>query len=125
MSPSLLEVEFPLCRFSKLASLGILRYYSVSLNNVLVYVLSTTIEGSYSDKLGLRLVTKLLTEKPINIDALKRNMNHIWSLNPWILIFSSSSSYIGKTRKELWHGFLGAMNRGCFCCKKALLPLKP
>ena len=50
---------------------------------------STKLEEQYDEKLGLRLVGKLLTEKPINFDVVKCTTNLFWALklvclfDPW------------------------------------------
>lgn len=49
-------------------------------------------DAVHDEKLSLRLVGRLLTEKPVNFDALKRTMQHAWSLKDGVVIRALESN---------------------------------
>lgn len=50
--------------------------------------LDSGFEDERDSKLSLRLVGKVLTEKPLKFDAVKRTLLHIWSLKEGVVIRS-------------------------------------
>lgn len=50
--------------------------------------LDESFEDPQNEKLSLRLVGRILTEKAQNFDAVKRMLQHIWSLKNGIIISS-------------------------------------
>lgn len=48
--------------------------------------LAAGFEDSVDDKISLRLVGRILTEKALNFDAVKRTLLHIWSLKNGVVI---------------------------------------
>ncbi|CAO2813960.1 unnamed protein product [Amaranthus hypochondriacus] len=50
--------------------------------------LSSSGSETVDETLGLRVMAKLLTDKPINFDALKRTMMNVWNLREGVLIRS-------------------------------------
>ena len=60
----------------------------LSLLNEESHVIELDDNGGYrsDEKLSLRLVGRILTEKPLNFDAVKRMLLHIWSLREGVII---------------------------------------
>ncbi|CAO2838528.1 unnamed protein product [Amaranthus hypochondriacus] len=57
-----------------------------------VVVLDGNSDESHDKKISLRFIGRVLTEKPLNFDAFKRTMHHVWSLKEGVLIGSMGSN---------------------------------
>lgn len=50
------------------------------------------VDDAVDEKLSLRLVGRIFTEKPLNYDAVKRTLTHIWSLKNGVIIRSMGTN---------------------------------
>ncbi|CAO2835426.1 unnamed protein product [Amaranthus hypochondriacus] len=57
-----------------------------------IVVLEENKDDKQDEKISLRLIGRVLTEKPLNFDAFKRTMLHVWSLKEGVVIRSMGSN---------------------------------
>ncbi|CAO2822706.1 unnamed protein product [Amaranthus hypochondriacus] len=57
-----------------------------------VVEIGDSLDESHDEKLSLRLIGRVLTEKPLNFDAFKRMMLHVWCLKDGVVIRAMGSN---------------------------------
>lgn len=79
--------------------------------------LDDSLDENQDAKLSLRLVGRLVSDKTLTFDALKRTMLHVWSLKDGVIIramdkiYLCSNSFTGRIERRCCMGDLSALNK--------------
>lgn len=83
-------------------------------------------DDTQDDKLSLRLIGRVLIEKPLNFDAFKRTMLHVWCLKDGVLIRALGQNsfmfqfFHWRDKEKVLVAALGVLSSVCLCYKKLI-----